>query len=382
MVVARVLVVLAVILAVLSLLAGFIRYQALDTATASDTASAMIADDEIREQVALSLVEQLYANVDVTEALEQRLPADQQGLAGPIAGAVREVSDRAAVRMLERPRVQDLWVGAFTRAHAQLIKVLENETEIARVEGGAVVLDLQPLVIELGDRVAIIGQVANRLGPDAGVIEVMDAGQLETAQDLTQFLKVLGMWLWVVPVLLFGIALWIVPGRRQSILRMIAVGSIIGGLLVLVLRRVAGSYVVDELVASHSVRPAVGDAWEILTAQLRDGGLTLLGLGVLVLLGSWLGGTSSGSVSARRGLAPYLARADVAYGVAAALFLLLLWWQPTVQTSRVPLMLAAAAILVLAVELLRRQTAREVPEPGEIDLAGAWRRRTGRQHRS
>ena len=259
MVVARVLVVLAVILAVLSLLAAFIRFQALDTDTASDTASAMIADDEIREQVALSLVEQLYANVDVSEALEQRLPADQQGLAGPIAGAVRELSDRAAVRMLERPRVQELWVGAFTRAHAQLIEVLENETELARVEGGAIVLDLQPLVIELGDRVAIIGQVANRLGPDAGVIEVMDAGELETAQDLTQFLKVLGNWLWIVPVLLFGIALWIVPGRRQSILRMIAVGSIIGGLLVLVLRRVAGSYVVDELVASHSVRPAVGD---------------------------------------------------------------------------------------------------------------------------
>jgi MFS superfamily sulfate permease-like transporter len=96
-----------------------------------------------------------------------------------------------------------------------------------------------------------------------------------------------------------------------------------------------------------------------------------------VLLGAWLAGTSSTSVSARRALAPYLARADVAYGIAAALFLLLLWWQPTVQTSRVPLMLAAAAILVLAVELLRRQTGREVPEPGEIDLAGAWRRRRG-----
>src|SRR5918993_2559523 len=243
MVVARVLVVLAVILAVLSLLAGFIRYQALDTDTASDTASAMIADDEIREQVALSLVEQLYANVDVSEALEQRLPADQQGLAGPIAGAVRELLDRAAVRMLERPRVQELWVGSFTRTHRQLVELLENETELVNVQGGAVVLDVRPLVIQLGERVAIVGNLAQELGPDAGLIEIMDAGELETAQNLTQTLKFLGNWLWVLPVLLAAIALWIARDRKRSILRMLGWGSLLAGLLVLVVRRVGGSYI-------------------------------------------------------------------------------------------------------------------------------------------
>jgi phage FluMu protein gp41 len=45
-----------------------------------------------------------------------------------------------------------------------------------------------------------------------------------------------------------------------------------------------------------------------------------------------------------------------------------------VQTSRAPLMIAAAAILVLGVELLRRQTAREVPEPGPIDVRTLWHR--------
>jgi hypothetical protein len=379
MVIARVLVVLAVLLAVVSLLAAFVRYQALDTDSVSDTASALIADDEVREQLAASLVEQLYANVDVAEVLEERLPPDQQGLAGVLAGGLRELTDRAAVRMLEQPRVQAFWIASFSRAHAQLLEVLENEGEVFQVSEGAIVLNLQPLMVQLGDRVAILGQVSRRFGPDAGVIEVMDAGELETAQDLTRLLKALGTWLWVLPVLLAAIALWIVPGRRQSILRMIAVGSILGGLLVLVVRRMMGNYVVEELVQSETVQPAVRDAWEIITAPLRDGGFTFLGLGVLVLLAAWLAGTSSSAVGARRGLAPYLARADVAYGIAAALFLGLLWWQPTVQTSRWQLMLAAAIVLALGVELLRRQTAREVPEPGPIDLAGTWRRRLGRR---
>ena len=218
-------------------------------------------------------------------------------------------------------------------------------------------------MIQLGERVAIFGSAAQQFGPDAGRIEVMQADQLETAQDLTQLLKILGTWLWLLPITLWAIALYLAGGRRRSILRMVAIGSILVGLLVLVVRRLAGSSVVDTLAPSESVQPAVQDAWDILTSQLRDGGFTFLGLGVILLAALWLGGPSSRAVSARRWLAPYLARPEIAYGVAGGLFLVLLWWSPTVQTTRVPLMIAAALIFGLGVELLRRQTAREVPAP-------------------
>jgi hypothetical protein len=371
---ARGLVVVAVIFTVLSLLAGYVRFQGLDTETASNTAELLIADDEIRNELAAVLVEQLYANVDVAQSLEQRLPEDQKGLAAPLSGVLREVLDRAAVQMLERPRVQQLWVGTFTRTHRQLIELLENDTELVNVQGGAVVLDLRPLVIQLGERVAVFGNLAQELGPDAGRVEIMDAGQLETAQNLTQALKFLGNWLWVLPVALAAIALWIARDRKRSILRMLAWGSLLAGLLVLVVRRVGGSYIVDDLVQSETVKPAAQDAWDILTAQLRDGGFTLIGLGLVLLLSVWLSGTSSSAVRTRRALAPYLARGEVAYGIAAGLFLLLLLWAPTVQTTRAPLMIAAAAILIVGVELLRRQTAREVPDPGPIELRAPWRR--------
>lgn len=377
--VARILVVLAILLTILSLIAGYVRFQGLDTDTVSNTAGELIADEEIRTEVAATLVEQLYANVDVQAALEQRLPEDQRGLAGPAAAGLRELSDRAAVRMLERPRVQALWVNTVTRAHRQLIRVLDDDVRGLSTEEGAVVLDLSPLIVQLGDRVAVIGEVSERFGPDAGRVEIMEAERLETAQDLTQFLKFLGTWLWILPLVLMAIALWIAPGRRLSILRMIAFGSILGGFLVLVVRRLAGSYVTEELVASETVRPAAQDAWDILTAQLRDGGLTLVGLGVILLFAVWIAGPSRSGVGTRRGLAPYLARPEIAYGVAAGLFLLLLWWQPTVQTTRVQLMLAAAILLALGVELLRRETAREVPEPQAADLMGSMRRSIGRR---
>ena len=378
MTVARILAGLGVLLALLSLLAGYIRFQGLDTDTVKGTAEELIADDEIRDQVAASLVDALYANIDVTAALEQKLPPDQKGLAGAAAAGLREFSERAASRMLERPRVQALWVNTVTQAHRQLLKVLDDETVALSTEDGAVVLNLQPLVIQLGDRVAIVGNVAEKLGPDAGRIEIMQADQLETAQDLTQILKFLGMWLWLLPIALWAAALWIARDNRRSILRMIAVGSILIGLIVLVLRRVGGSYIVDSLVPSISVQPAANDAWDILTSQLRDGGFTFLGLGVILLVALWLAGPSPSGVSVRGWLAPYLARPGIAYTVAGVLFLLLRWWSPTVQTTRVPLMLAAALVLGFAVELLRRQTAREVPVPPPPDLSGSVRRGVGR----
>ena len=45
--------------------------------------SDLIADPVVRNQIAATLVDRLYTNVDVAAALEQRLPADQKGLAAP-----------------------------------------------------------------------------------------------------------------------------------------------------------------------------------------------------------------------------------------------------------------------------------------------------------
>ena len=175
MLIARILVVLATLFAVVGLLAGYVRYQALDNETFSNTAADLITDDEVRAQIGLSLVDALYSNVDVTAALEARLPPDQKALAGPIAAATRALADRAAARVLERPRAQELWVRSLTTTHEQLLRVLNDDLTNVQTEGGVVVLNLRPLVVQLGDQVAIVGRVAERLPADAGRIEIMDA---------------------------------------------------------------------------------------------------------------------------------------------------------------------------------------------------------------
>ena len=381
MVTAWILVVLALVVTVLALIAGYVRYQALDTPTVRDTAEEMIADPEIRDQIAATLVDELYSNVDVEARLEERLPEQQKALSGVIAGALRGLADNLAVRLLERPRVQAVWVESVERAHSRLVQVLDDDVTAVSTEGGYVVLDLQPLVVQIGEQVAILGRVGTRLPEDTGRIRIMKADDLETAQDLTQLFKQVAAVIVFVPFILLAIALWLARGRRRAVLRTAALGLIGVGLLVLVARKVGGSYVVGNLVETDSVRPAAQASWDIFTSLLSDGAWTVIGLGLVALLGVWLAGPSRSGTAVRRDLAPFAVRPDIAFGTVAVLYLLLLLWGPTAQTHRWPFVLTAALLLALGVETLRRQILREHPAARGADLSESARAlfvRTGR----
>jgi hypothetical protein len=376
--VAYVLVVLATLLAVVAGLAGYLRWQALDEDTFADTTEELIANDNVREQIGDSVVEELFANVDVTAALEQRLPEDQQALAAPLAGGLREFADRTVQRLLDRPRGQELLKDALVTSHEELLAVLEDESTTIQTESGAVILNLQPLVVQVGERVAIVGRLAERLPDDTGRIEIMEADELETAQDATQLFNVVGLWIWLLPVALAAAAIWLARGARRGMLRAVAIGAIIAGLLLLLLRRVGGSYVVDELATSTTIEEAAADAWDILTALLADGAWTLIGIGVVALIGVWLAGPTSSAATARGWVAPVLARADVTVGAVVALMILLVLWGPTAQTRRPVQVLALTIMLLIGVFALRRITMREFPDAAPSDLRGradlAWAR--------
>lgn len=369
MIAAHVLVVLASLTAVIALLAGFVRFQAFDTPTFKNTAGDLIANDTIRTQLATTLVDQLYANVDVQAALQQDLPAGQQRLAGPLSGVLRELANRAAIRLLDRPRVQRLWIDAAGASQQQLLRLLEDRGTVIRSGGGSVVLDLKPLVVELGNQVAIVNNIAGRLPPDKLQITIVKSDQLETAQKLTSWLKTIGSFFWIVPFLLIAAAIWLARGRRRKMLREAAIGAIIAGFLVLVLRAVAGSYVTNHLVVSDAVRPAAKDAWTILTELLADGAWTLIFVAAIALLGVWLAGETQSGTSARRSLAAPLARAEVAFGAVGLFILFLVWWGPTPQARRWYLVLASLVILGIGVEALRRQSARETAAAADAEIA-------------
>src|SRR5262245_14490717 len=152
---ARALTVLAIVLVVVSVLANFVKRQALDESQFRHTSRQLIADPAIRDEVANTLVDQLYTNVDVSTLVRQRLPENLRPLSGLIAGAAQDATVQSARRLLEQPRVQDAFVQATSRSQRQFVAVLDDKTTVVRTSGGEVVLDVRPLVLDLGDRFSI-----------------------------------------------------------------------------------------------------------------------------------------------------------------------------------------------------------------------------------
>ena len=123
----RILVILASVLAFLAIFTSWIDQQLLDTNEWVHTSGRLLEDKEISDAVATYSVDQLYANVDVTRLIKNRLPGDLQQLASPASAGIREIATRAAMRAFQSQRVQNLWQDANRVAHTQLVAILEDE---------------------------------------------------------------------------------------------------------------------------------------------------------------------------------------------------------------------------------------------------------------
>jgi hypothetical protein len=359
---ARILTVVAVLLVLVGALAFYVEYTALDEEGFETISREMIENDEIRTQVANTAVDQLFANVDVEAAIAERLPPQQQGLAPVLAGLARSGADRAATAVLERPRVQTVWVETTTATQRQLVRLLDDDTRFVQTEGGAVVLDLRPLMIELGEQVAVIGRVAERLPESAGRIAIIEESQLETAQTVTKILRAVSSWMWLVALAFAALAVWLARGRRRLELRALAIGLLVVGLLLLAVRRFAGAYLVDRLAEDEAVEPAAQDAWSILTQTLADRAWVGITLGLVTLLGVWFVGDTRRAAQARRAAAPVLENRVTTYGIAAVALLVLALVAPLFARGWL-MSLVLIGLAVAGIEVVRSIVLRQEQQP-------------------
>ena len=359
---ARALTVIAILLALVGMLAFYVEHTALDKDGFETISRNMIENDEIRTQVAAKSVDVLFENVDVEAAIAERLPPAQAGLAPVLAGLARSGADRAADAALERPRVQTVWVEVTTRTQRQLVRLLDDDTTFIQTEGGAVVLDLRPIVIQVGDQVAVIGKVAERLPESSGKIAIIEKSQLETAQSLTKILRAVADWMWIVALAFAAIAIWLARGRRRVELRALAIGLVLVGLLMLVVRRFAGDYLVDRLAKDDAVEPAVHAAWSILTQVLADRAWVWIILGVITLVGVWFVGETTLAARARVGARPALRSRATTYGIAAVAILVLVLVAPQLARDWFTA-LVLVGLVVAGIEVVRGIVQRESHQP-------------------
>ena len=364
-------VVLAAVITLVAALNVWVKRQALDTNNWTNASARLLEDPRIRSAVSVYLVNQLYANVNVSQQLQQELPPAVKPLAPQIALGLQQVAIRATDTLLARPRIQQLWRNANRRAHQLLIALLDGKHNVLQSSDGNVVLNLQPILQELEKQTGIGSRLQGRLPPDAGKITILKGNQLQAARTSVKVIRVLSYFLIFLVIALYGLAMYLSRDRRKILLGA-GVSILVVGLLVLVVRRFAGNYLVDQLTNNPNAKSAVSATWAIGTELLRNVGENLIVYGLVVLFAAWIAGPSRPATWCRRVSAPTIRNHPVVlYGAVTLVLIIVLLAGPTDATRVYPLLILFALAYV-GTEWLRRETIREFPaEPTQQELPAA-----------
>ncbi len=351
-------------LGIVAIFAVWANRQLLDTGYWTSTNTKLIESPPIREAVSGYLTEQLYANVDVAGELGKELPSELKPLAAPAAGALKDVVQKGINLLLERPRVQELWSKANQVTHAQFVRLIENKGSVVKLPGGgAVVLDLRPMLGEVAEKVGAPASISEKIPANVAQLKIVTSKQLGTMQNAVNLLRSLALILPLLVVAMFALAVYLARGRRRQTLTEVGAAFVGAGLAVVVVRGIAGTKVVDSLATTEAVRPAAQAAWSIGTSVLADVAWSTVFIGVVVVLAAMLAGPTRIATSLRRLMAPYMRdRPDVTFGALALLLLLLFAWGPIEATKSLLGILIIIVLAVFGTETLRRQTALEFPD--------------------
>jgi hypothetical protein len=180
-------------------------------------------------------------------------------------------------------------------------------------------------------------------------------------------LKALSVFLMLVVVAMYAVALWLARGwRREALLRM-GFGVLIVGLIIEVVRNVVGSALIDSLVGNSkpTVKPAATASWLILTQLLDAIGWTAIIFGIVAIVLAFLAGPTGLARMVRRWIAPGLVRHPwIAWSVVALILVIVFVTVPIVDVTKLITRLVLVALLVGGVEMLRRVTKAEHPDGG------------------
>lgn len=279
--VTTVLVVLASVLAFLSLYAVWARRQALDGPTWADTSTKIVENPQVRSALAGYVADRLVESPDVRRELAGVLSPGQQSVGAIV---LRPLVAQAADAALATSQAQSAWRAASLAAQQELIRVLDEKSGVVEASGGTIVLDLRELVRVLAERIKLDPALVDNIPRDDTQIVVARSNDITFARNSLRSIRGLSIVLPVLTLLLWAIALGVAKGRRRKTLAGIAIGLVLAAIAVLVTRSAAESAVLDRLVLHSADRPAAEQVWSIGTSLLRNSAFAAIAVAAVVLV--------------------------------------------------------------------------------------------------
>jgi hypothetical protein len=394
-VVAVLLIVIACVLAPLSVVAIWTRNQVTNTDRYVQTVSPLASDPAIQQAIADQITAQVFTYIDVrglttqaVQALTERgglrpqVAAQLQALSVPIANGVQSFTREQVGKVVASDAFANAWVQANRTAHAELVKALTGEG------GGAVTVENDTVSVNLAAFIQTVKAqlVASGFTLAERIPEVNASFVLFQSKDVTRvragfnLLNTLGVWLPVLAIVLLVLGVYVAKDHRRALVGA-AVGVAVSMVVLALALTIFRSIYLDAVPASVLPHDAAAVLYDTIVRFLRLGLRTILVLALVVAAGAFLTGQSVTAVRTREGLARAIAwlqgRAGFSTGpvgawvyankralrigaVTLAALVLVFWGRPT---GKVVLGLTLALLVVLAIiEFLGRRPAQEPVE--------------------
>ena len=261
-------------LAVLSLVAIWLRVTLLDTDRYVSTVAPIAAQPAVQKAVADKLDTAITSRVDFADLARQALPDRADVLAPAIQTGLQSFIRTQIDNFTTSQRFQDLWVEANRRAHTRIVDLLEGgRSKRLVLDQDTVYLDLSPAVdrIKTGLSSRGLDRLAAAIPPSVdGRIQLIQSDGLVKAQRGVRLLKALAIVLPVLAVLSLAGSVFLSRPRRRGLLHA-AIGVAVGMLLLVAALSVARSAYLDALGNGALPRDAASDIFDTLAVLLRDG---------------------------------------------------------------------------------------------------------------
>ena len=353
------LIVLATVVGIGATLNTWVDRQVLDTDQWVSVTDDMLADDDIREALSLYLVGELFRTVDVAAELEALLPGPTSQLAGPIAASLQADAVGLVDQALGTDQFRSIWSNVNRTAHTAFVRVVRGDDgPLLTTSGGAFVVDLRQMLVQVSGRLGLPGTVVDRIPDDAGQFVVFESGELDAAQQAVRVIDLLSVYLFVLVVVLY-IAAVVVAGDRRVALRNVGAAVFVGSVLLLVAQRVATDISVDQLARAEGGRAAVESLVKIATGLLNELAWAWLAVGVVIVAYALLIGPSREAVSVRAFISPVMTHPVGAWALALGALGLYVAMAPGFSIDHWMPAIVFVSLFVCGVELLRRQICRE-----------------------
>lgn len=379
-----ILLVVASILAPLSVIAVWTRNTLLDRDQYVETIGPLARNEAIIDAAARNIADGLMSSTDVEAKVKDALPERAQFIAGPVADSLQNLVERLAVRILSSDQFEALWERANRRAHDQVVDVLTGQGRAVTTRNGEVAVNLGPVVDRVRNRLEGLGidvfsdVDAQRVSPRFVLFQSDD---LEMAQEGTDLLQKSAIVLPIVMLVLYAAAIALSRRRRKTLLHA-GLGLAIGMLVILTAFNVGRTFYLDAVKSAN--RDAAAAVYDQVLSFLRLSARTGFVLGILVALGAWIAGPGPVAVRLRavarggdrelatEGFPGWVARSRtglrIAY-VALGAIVLVAWSHPEPLTVFVIALLVVIAMVVTEV-VARIEPPGDAPPPEPAPAPG------------